>query len=165
MLLDESVAALTKSLEVDPEQAQAWWLMNRACEKLGDGEGAAAARVKHATYKPDENARDRAVRLARERYPWANHAAEATVLYDLQRVSSASCLMEPELNCPHQRPPQRAEEARCAVPCGSLRVAPTTCGDDDVWCRRCVERGEHSIVSRRLLSTTATVCSARLSAA
>jgi len=85
MLLDESVAALTKSLEVDPEQAQAWWLMNRACEKLGDGEGAAAARVKHATYKPDENARDRAVRLARERYPWANHAAEATVLYDLQR--------------------------------------------------------------------------------
>ncbi len=36
-------------------------------------------------YKPDDNAADRAVRLAREKYPAANHAAEAVVIYPLQR--------------------------------------------------------------------------------
>ena len=39
----------------------------------------------HATYKPDDNARDRAVVLARQKSAPANHAAEAVVLYDLER--------------------------------------------------------------------------------
>ncbi len=82
--------ALVRSLAVDPEQAQAWWLMNRACEMLGDSAGADAARAKHAKYKPDENARDTAVRLARQKYPWADHAAEATVIYDMQRAGRAT---------------------------------------------------------------------------
>jgi len=86
----EAKAALVKSLAVDPEQAQAWWLMNRACEMLGDSTGADAARANHAKYKPDENARDTAVRLARQKYPWADHAAEATVIYDLQRAGRAT---------------------------------------------------------------------------
>jgi cytochrome c-type biogenesis protein CcmH/NrfG len=73
------------ALEVDPEHAQSWWLVNRAATELGDEATAANAREKHARYKPDENARDRAVRLAREKYPWANAAAEATVLYPMQR--------------------------------------------------------------------------------
>jgi tetratricopeptide (TPR) repeat protein len=80
-----ALSAVDRSLAVDPEQAQAWWLQNRALELAGDAGGAAAARAEHAKYKPDENARDRAVRLARERYPWANAAAEATVLYSLVR--------------------------------------------------------------------------------
>lgn len=88
-LAREAKEALERSLEVDPEQAQAWWLMNRACEALGDSAGAAAAREQHAKYKPDENARDTAVRRAREKYPWANAAAEATVIYPLQREGAA----------------------------------------------------------------------------
>ena len=64
--------------------------MNRACEMLGDSAGADAARAKHAKYKPDENARDTAVRLARQKYPWADHAAEATVIYDMQRAGRAT---------------------------------------------------------------------------
>ena len=39
----------------------------------------------HQRYKPDDNAQGRAVRLAREKYPAANHAAEAVVKYPLQR--------------------------------------------------------------------------------
>jgi hypothetical protein len=39
----------------------------------------------HAKYKPDDNARDRAIAAARRKYPAANHAAEAVVIYDLQR--------------------------------------------------------------------------------
>ncbi|MFN7132146.1 MAG: hypothetical protein ACK4N5_08690 [Myxococcales bacterium] len=37
----------------------------------------------HARYKPDDNATDVAVRLARQKYPAANHAAEQVVIYDL----------------------------------------------------------------------------------
>ena len=85
-LLREAKSAAERSLKVDPEQAQAWWLMNRVCEALSDPVGAESARTNHAKYKPDENARDNAVRLARQQYPWADHAAEATVFYDMQRT-------------------------------------------------------------------------------
>lgn len=81
----EARETLERSLAVDPEQAQAWWLVNRAREALGDADGAAAARAQHALFKPDENARDVAVRLARQKYPWADAAAEATVIYRLDR--------------------------------------------------------------------------------
>jgi len=80
-----ALAVARESLAVDPEQAQAWWLVNRAATLGGDEAAAAEARERHARYRPDDNARDRAVRLAREKYPWANAAAEATVLYPLQR--------------------------------------------------------------------------------
>jgi len=84
-LAERALAVARAALEVDPEHAQAWWLVNRAATELGEASVAAEARAKHARYKPDENARDRAVRLAREKYPWANAAAEATVLYQMQR--------------------------------------------------------------------------------
>ncbi|RLS67033.1 MAG: hypothetical protein DWH97_02335 [Planctomycetota bacterium] len=84
-LLEQSQQSLRASLKVDPEQAQAWWLLARACDELGQVDEAKVAREQHAKYKLDENARDRAARLAREKYPWADHAAEATVFYDLMR--------------------------------------------------------------------------------
>ena len=80
-----ALAVTRESLAVDPEQAHAWWLVNRAATLGGDEATAAEARERHARYKPDDNARDTAVRLAREKYPWANAAAEATVVYPLQR--------------------------------------------------------------------------------
>ncbi len=80
-----ALAVARESLAVDPEQAHAWWLVNRAATLAGDESAAADARERHARYKPDDNARDTAVRLARERYPWADAAAEATVLYPLRR--------------------------------------------------------------------------------
>ncbi|MEY3142656.1 MAG: hypothetical protein RLY21_1149 [Planctomycetota bacterium] len=84
-LVNRALSVARAALEVDPEHAQAWWLVNRSATELGDEATAANAREKHARYKPDENARDRAVRLAREKYPWANAAAEATVLYPMHR--------------------------------------------------------------------------------
>ena len=84
-LVNRALSVARAALEVDPEHAQAWWLVNRSATELGDESTAANAREKHARYKPDENARDRAVRLAREKYPWANAAAEATVLYPMHR--------------------------------------------------------------------------------
>ena len=53
--------------------------------QLGHAQLAAQHFEAHQRYKPDDNARDRAVALARSRDPAANHAAEAIVIYDLQR--------------------------------------------------------------------------------
>ena len=52
---------------------------------LGDQEEAARHAALHLRYKPDDTARGRAVRLARQRYPAANAAAEGLVIYDLNR--------------------------------------------------------------------------------
>lgn len=84
--LAEAESALRASLAIDSEQDVAWWLLNRTLEAKGDAEGAAEARARHAIHKPDETARERAVRAARAKYPWADHAAEATVIYDMQRA-------------------------------------------------------------------------------
>ena len=42
----------------------------------------------HSRYKPDDNAAEVAIPAARRRYPPANHAAEALVIYDLQRTDA-----------------------------------------------------------------------------
>lgn len=82
-LLRESVAAFEKTLGVDVENVEAHYNLALLYGELGD-----AAKVKehqslHAKYKPDENARDRAVAAARKKYPAANRAAEAIVIYPL----------------------------------------------------------------------------------
>jgi len=107
----EAKAALERTLAIDPDQAQAWWLMNRALEALGDPTGAEAARKRHAELKPDENARDRAARLAREKYPWANAAAEATVLYRFTPDTTFTGDLRPgtRVEVPGMRPKSNAE--------------------------------------------------------
>jgi hypothetical protein len=57
----------------------------QALEALGDPTGASEARAAHDRHRPDDNARDRAVRAARARDPAADHAAEASAIYELQR--------------------------------------------------------------------------------
>ena len=47
-------------------------------------------RLLHTRYKPDDNAAEVAIPAARRRYPAANHAAEALVIYDLQRIEVAT---------------------------------------------------------------------------
>ena len=46
---------------------------------------ASRQRALHARYKIDDNAHDRAIAMARINNPAADHAAEAVVIYDLQR--------------------------------------------------------------------------------
>ncbi len=74
-----------RALELDPESVSAWYLLAQSSQALGDNRAADAALREHARYKPDDNARDRAVNLARLRDEAANHAAEAIVIYDLDR--------------------------------------------------------------------------------
>ncbi len=102
----QALALLTRSVEIDPDQPIAHWLLARLYDMLGDEPNATRERALHERCRVDDNAKDEAVRLARERYPWADHAAEATVFYELRsdpsfisphstRVISCQPLMKP----------------------------------------------------------------------
>ncbi|MEZ6040499.1 MAG: multiheme c-type cytochrome [Planctomycetaceae bacterium] len=81
----KAVLQFQKTLTVDPEQLTAHYNLQLLYRELGDAEKEAEHAALHQRYKPDDNAQGRAVRLAREKYPAANHAAEAIVRYSLQR--------------------------------------------------------------------------------
>jgi tetratricopeptide (TPR) repeat protein len=84
-LLAEAVAWFEKTLAIDPENLAAHYNLAQVHALLGDGAKADEHRALHARYKPDDNARDRAIARARIDNPAANHAAEAVVIYDLRR--------------------------------------------------------------------------------
>ncbi len=83
--LQEAARQFEKTLKEDAENAVAHYNLSLIYGELGDAEQAEVHRLEHQKYKVDDNAADRAVRLAREKYPAANQAAEAVVIYPLQR--------------------------------------------------------------------------------
>ncbi len=84
-LLEKAAAEFERTLKLDTENVVAHYNLGLIHGELGDEAVAEEHRQLHARYKRDDNAADRAVRLARERYPWADHAAEAVVIYPLDR--------------------------------------------------------------------------------
>ncbi len=83
--LDRARSAFSQSLIYDPENLAAHYGLMQVYRNTGDEERAEIHRAAHAKYKPDDNATDVAIAEARRRYPAANRAAEAVVIYDLQR--------------------------------------------------------------------------------
>ena len=83
-LLRQSVAQFEKTLSLDPENVNAHYNLSLLYGQLGDVEQAAEHRKLHARYRPDDNARDRAVAAARRKYPAANRAAERVAIYPLR---------------------------------------------------------------------------------
>jgi tetratricopeptide (TPR) repeat protein len=81
----EAVAEFQKTLAIDSENVTAHHNLQLLYAELGDSKKSREHEQLHLRYKPDDNAQGRAVRLAREKYPAANHAAEAVVKYSLQR--------------------------------------------------------------------------------
>jgi lipopolysaccharide biosynthesis regulator YciM len=76
-------------LELDSENVTAHYNLAVLYRQLGDTDRAAQHQRLHARYKLDDNARDRAIMLARQRYPEANRTAEAVVIYPLQPPAPA----------------------------------------------------------------------------
>ncbi len=74
-----------QTLSLDSENVTAHYNLALIDDQLGEPARAAEHRQLHERYRADDNARDRAVALARRRDAAANHAAQATVIYDLQR--------------------------------------------------------------------------------
>jgi tetratricopeptide (TPR) repeat protein len=93
-LLEDAAAQFRRTLELDSENVDAHYNLMQIYEVLGDREQAEQHRVLHARYKPDDNAGDRAIALARARYPAANKAAEAVVIYPLHRAGAPG--LDPE---------------------------------------------------------------------
>ncbi len=84
-LLHEAREHFELVLQVDAEEVTAHANLAAVHALLGDKEKEQVHRQLHARYKPDDNAAEVAIPAARRRYPAANHAAEALVIYDLQR--------------------------------------------------------------------------------
>lgn len=85
-LLRDAVAQFERTLQVDSEDVTAHYNLQLLYGTLGDREREEQHRQLHARYKPDDNARDQAVAIARRQYPAANHAAESLVIYPLTRA-------------------------------------------------------------------------------
>jgi tetratricopeptide (TPR) repeat protein len=81
----EAVDEFNKTLAIDSENVTAHHNLQLLYAELGDSEKSREHERLHLRFKPDDNAQGRAERLARQRYPAANHAAEAVVKYPLQR--------------------------------------------------------------------------------
>ena len=84
-LLREAQRWFGKTLQFDPENTSAHYNLGLIHTLLGDERQAIEHRRLHEYYRIDDNARDRAVTLHRSRNPATDHAAEAVVIYDLQR--------------------------------------------------------------------------------
>lgn len=85
LFLGEARKRFEKALTIDPENVTAHYNLGLIFTELGNTEKAKHHRDEHARYKPDDNARDRAIAIHRAANPAADHAAEAIVIYDLQR--------------------------------------------------------------------------------
>ncbi|TWT52558.1 hypothetical protein Pla22_01820 [Rubripirellula amarantea] len=93
-LMNEARSELLSALEVDSENVTAHANLVEVYAWLGDTENEQIHRRLHSKYKPDDNAAEVAQPVARRKYPAANHAAEALVIYDLQRDESTAPLAQ-----------------------------------------------------------------------
>ena len=108
-LLLQAAATFEKTLVIDSENVTAHHNLHQIYEELGDKAKAEFHNAEHLKVKPDDNAQGRAVGLARAKYPAANLAAEAIVIYPLQRKGA------PGLNANAKT----AEGAKPKLPTGS----------------------------------------------
>jgi len=99
-LLEEAAQWYQKTLAIDSENAAAHYNLALIYGQLGDSERAAKHRALHAKYKPDDNAIERAVAVHRRANPAADHAAEAVVIYDLQREAAFGLAVDTDERAP-----------------------------------------------------------------
>ena len=83
--LNLAAGAFQKTLALDTENVTAHYTLSLIYSQLGDEVKAAYHRQEHEKYLPDYNAQDRAIGITRRANPAADHAAQATVIYPLQR--------------------------------------------------------------------------------
>ncbi|MEX0726853.1 MAG: multiheme c-type cytochrome [Planctomycetaceae bacterium] len=87
-LLNQAVDVFHETLKYDVENVTAHYNLHLLYTLLDQpGKGAEHQKL-HTIYKADDNAQGEAVRIAREKYPAANHAAEALVIYPLHRAGA-----------------------------------------------------------------------------
>src|SRR6185295_10095917 len=83
--LTQAMEQFEKTLALDPENLAAHYNLALIYSRMGKEKKAAEHRKLHERYRPDDNARDRAIAIQRRANPAADHAAQATIIYSLQR--------------------------------------------------------------------------------
>jgi tetratricopeptide (TPR) repeat protein len=83
--LEKAIERFDRTLEIDPENLTAHYNLALIYSQTGDAQKAEFHRKEHEKYRPDDNARDRAIAIHRAKNPAANHAAQSIVIYNLQR--------------------------------------------------------------------------------
>jgi tetratricopeptide (TPR) repeat protein len=104
--LREAAGQFEKTLQLDPENLAAHYNLGLIHAQLGDEAKAEGHRRLHERYRPDDNARDRAIVQARRSNAAADHAAQAIVIYSLQRPGA------PELGAGMPKAETAAAEGR-----------------------------------------------------
>ena len=84
--LELAIQQFDNALKLDSENQTAHYNLSLIHAELGNEEKAAFHRELHEKYRFDDNARDRAVAIARANDPAARHASQGIVIYDLQRT-------------------------------------------------------------------------------
>jgi tetratricopeptide (TPR) repeat protein len=93
--LHQAIQEFEKTLALDSENLTAHYNLALIHAQLGDEAKAAHHRKEHEKYRPDDNARDRAIAIERRRNPAADHAAQAIVIYPLQRPGAPGLAAPP----------------------------------------------------------------------
>ena len=88
--LEKALKMFQRSLDIDPENAEAHHNLALAYSETGDNEKSKQHHELHQKYRPDDHATERVVAQHRSNNPAADHAAEAIVIYDLQRPEAYS---------------------------------------------------------------------------
>ena len=83
--LEEAIEAFQNTLKFDSEHLTAHYNLAQIYAQTEKSDLAEYHRVQHEKFRPDDNARDKAVSVARRNNPAADHAAQAIVIYSLQR--------------------------------------------------------------------------------
>ena len=73
------------ALALDSENLTAHYNLALIYNLLGQEAKATEHRTLHERFRPDDNARDRAIAIHRRSHPAADHAAQSIVIYPLQR--------------------------------------------------------------------------------
>jgi tetratricopeptide (TPR) repeat protein len=83
--LRQAVEQFERTLALDSENVSAHYNLALLHSQLGDETRAQEHRKLHERFRPDDNARDRAIELARRRDPAADRAAQSITIYSLHR--------------------------------------------------------------------------------
>jgi hypothetical protein len=88
-VMNEARDIYLKALDIDPENVSSHWGLYLMFRDMNEQDLAAKHLELHGKYKIDDNAKDEAFAKARKKYPAANKAAEAVVIYELKAPDGA----------------------------------------------------------------------------
>lgn len=95
--LNLAVARFKDTLKLDVENLVAHYNLALIYGQLGETKLAEEHRRLHEKYRPDDNARDRAIAIHRAKNPAADHAAQSIVIYNMQRPGAYELDLQPEV--------------------------------------------------------------------